>query len=108
MVLLSYQPLILSHQEIQEDQIYVVDLNRGHRGFGFSIRGGQEFNNMPLFVLRIAEGGAADVDKRLRVRHTWCCVTLGINFAPAIKMIYDLSIASVHLCNCKNPLNATT
>ena len=23
---------------------------------------------MPLFVLRIAEGGAADVDRRLRVR----------------------------------------
>ena len=44
-----------------------MELNRGHRGFGFSIRGGQEFNNMPLFVLRIAEGGAADVDRRLRV-----------------------------------------
>ncbi|XP_052260917.1 membrane-associated guanylate kinase, WW and PDZ domain-containing protein 2-like isoform X4 [Dreissena polymorpha] len=55
------------NQEILEDQIYLVDLNRGHRGFGFSIRGGQEFNNMPLFVLRIAEGGAADLDKRLRV-----------------------------------------
>ncbi|XP_053377316.1 membrane-associated guanylate kinase, WW and PDZ domain-containing protein 2-like isoform X5 [Mercenaria mercenaria] len=58
---------ILNQQDIQDEQIYVVDLNRGHRGFGFSIRGGQEFNNMPLFVLRIAEGGAADVDKRLRV-----------------------------------------
>ncbi|ESP04596.1 hypothetical protein LOTGIDRAFT_57654, partial [Lottia gigantea] len=44
-----------------------VELDRGSRGFGFSIRGGREFNNMPLFVLRIAEGGAADVDGRLRV-----------------------------------------
>ena len=44
-----------------------MELARGHRGFGFSIRGGQEFNNMPLFVLRIAEGGAADLDGRLRV-----------------------------------------
>ncbi|XP_050413169.2 membrane-associated guanylate kinase, WW and PDZ domain-containing protein 2 isoform X3 [Patella vulgata] len=47
--------------------IYHVELDRGSRGFGFSIRGGREFNNMPLFVLRIAEGGAADVDGRLRV-----------------------------------------
>lgn len=55
-------------QELKDDQVYIVDLHRGNRGFGFSIRGGQEFNNMPLFVLRIAEGGAADVDKKLRVR----------------------------------------
>ena len=58
---------VCQFQDIQDGQIYRVDLNRGHRGFGFSIRGGQEFNNMPLFVLRIAEGGAADVDRRLRV-----------------------------------------
>ncbi|KAI0211373.1 Membrane-associated guanylate kinase, WW and PDZ domain-containing protein 3, partial [Lamellibrachia satsuma] len=44
-----------------------VELHRGSRGFGFSIRGGKEFNNMPLFVLRVADGGAADVDGRLRV-----------------------------------------
>ncbi|KAL3852402.1 hypothetical protein ACJMK2_016053 [Sinanodonta woodiana] len=51
----------------EEGEIYSVELQRGARGFGFSIRGGQEFNNMPLFVLRIAEGGAADLDGRLRV-----------------------------------------
>ena len=32
-----------------------VELQRGSRGFGFSIRGGQEFGAMPLFVLRIAD-----------------------------------------------------
>ncbi|XP_055881306.1 membrane-associated guanylate kinase, WW and PDZ domain-containing protein 1-like isoform X5 [Biomphalaria glabrata] len=48
-------------------EIYQVELHRGSRGFGFSIRGGREFNAMPLFVLRIAEGGAADMDGRLRV-----------------------------------------
>jgi len=44
-----------------------IDLHRGNRGFGFSIRGGQEFNNMPLFVLRIADDGAAKADGRLSV-----------------------------------------
>lgn len=51
----------------QEEGDYYVELPRGSRGFGFSIRGGQEFNCMPLFVLRIAEGGSADLDGRLRV-----------------------------------------
>ena len=45
---------------------FPVVLNRGNRGFGFSIRGGQEFDQM-LFVLKIAEGGAAHVDGRLKV-----------------------------------------
>ncbi|GFO44038.1 membrane-associated guanylate kinase, ww and pdz domain-containing protein 1 [Plakobranchus ocellatus] len=48
-------------------ELYQVDLYRGSRGFGFSIRGGREFNAMPLFVLRIAEGGAAHLDGRLAV-----------------------------------------
>ncbi len=49
------------------EKVYTVDLPRGARGFGFSIRGGREFGNMPLFVLSIAEGGPADVDGRLKV-----------------------------------------
>ena len=59
------QPVL---REAEEDRLYSVELHRGSRGFGFSIRGGKEFNNMPLFVLRVADGGAADVDGRLRVR----------------------------------------
>lgn len=35
-------------------------------GFGFSIRGGKEFN-IPLFVLKLAEYGPAAVDGRLQV-----------------------------------------
>ncbi|XP_056000647.1 membrane-associated guanylate kinase, WW and PDZ domain-containing protein 1-like isoform X16 [Ostrea edulis] len=58
--------LFSKHSGIDEGEYY-VELPRGSRGFGFSIRGGQEFNCMPLFVLRIAEGGSADVDGRLRV-----------------------------------------
>ncbi len=52
---------------MEEDQLYAVELSRGTRGFGFSIRGGREFHNMPLFVLRIADQGAAAQDGRLRV-----------------------------------------
>ncbi len=50
-----------------DDQYYAVELARGVRGFGFSIRGGREFHCMPLFVLRIAVDGPAAADGRLRV-----------------------------------------
>jgi len=50
-----------------DDQYYAVELSRGGRGFGFSIRGGREFQSMPLFVLRIAVDGPAAADGRLRV-----------------------------------------
>ena len=49
-----------------DDQYYAVELQRGARGFGFSIRGGREFHSMPLFVLRIAVDGPAAADGRLR------------------------------------------
>ncbi|EJD74403.1 PDZ domain-containing protein [Loa loa] len=52
----------------EAEQIFInVELNRGPKGFGFSIRGGQEFDSMPLFVLRIAEDGPAALDGRLKV-----------------------------------------
>ena len=50
-----------------DEQYYAVELSRGARGFGFSIRGGREFHSMPLFVLRIAGDGPAAGDGRLRV-----------------------------------------
>ena len=49
------------------DRYLLLEIARGSRGFGFSIRGGREFNNMPLFILKIAEGGAAYADGRLKV-----------------------------------------
>lgn len=51
----------------QEDFYQTVILHRGTKGFGFSIRGGKEFHNMPLFVLRIAENGPAQQDGKLKV-----------------------------------------
>uniref|UniRef100_A0A914GWI7 Uncharacterized protein n=1 Tax=Globodera rostochiensis TaxID=31243 RepID=A0A914GWI7_GLORO len=38
--------------------VFFVELRRGERGFGFSIRGGAEFG-MPLFILKIADVGPA-------------------------------------------------
>ena len=45
------------HLADTEDQFFAVELGRGMKGFGFSIRGGREFHSMPLFVLRMAVDG---------------------------------------------------
>ncbi|XP_055930097.1 membrane-associated guanylate kinase, WW and PDZ domain-containing protein 1-like isoform X2 [Argiope bruennichi] len=50
-----------------DDQYHAIELHRGTKGFGFSIRGGKEFQNMPLFVLRIAENGPAHLNGKLMV-----------------------------------------
>lgn len=60
--------LVQAESETGDDgEYYSVELQRGTRGFGFSIRGGREFHNMPLFVLRIAESGPAAEDGKLKV-----------------------------------------
>ncbi|XP_047740389.1 uncharacterized protein LOC108664581 isoform X4 [Hyalella azteca] len=68
-----------------------VELMRGPRGFGFSIRGGREFQQMPLFVLRIAEGGPADHDSKLKVGDQLIEIngqsTKGMTHADAIELI---------------------
>ncbi|XP_056887342.1 membrane-associated guanylate kinase, WW and PDZ domain-containing protein 3 isoform X3 [Takifugu flavidus] len=43
-----------------------VELERGPRGFGFSLRGGTEYN-MGLYILRMAEDGPAYLDGRIHV-----------------------------------------
>nr|XP_012773611.1 membrane-associated guanylate kinase, WW and PDZ domain-containing protein 3 isoform X2 [Maylandia zebra] len=43
-----------------------VELERGPRGFGFSLRGGTEYN-MGLYILRLAEDGPAQQDGRIHV-----------------------------------------
>ena len=50
-----------------DEEIHHIEIQRSGGGFGFSIRGGAEYNS-PLCVLRIADGGAAERDGRLRVR----------------------------------------
>jgi len=51
----------------QDEEIHHIEIKRDNSGFGFSIRGGAEYGT-PLYVLRIAPGGAAENDGRLRVR----------------------------------------
>lgn len=43
-----------------------MELERGPRGFGFSLRGGTEYN-MGLYILRLAEEGPAELDGRIHV-----------------------------------------
>ncbi|GMR49053.1 hypothetical protein PMAYCL1PPCAC_19248, partial [Pristionchus mayeri] len=68
-----------------------VELSRGTKGFGFSIRGGTEFDNMPLFVLRIAEDGPAAREGRLRVGDQLITIngrdTKGLTHEEAITLI---------------------
>lgn len=50
-----------------QPNVLEIILKRNKQGYGFSIRGGQEYRNSPLYVLRVAAGGAAAVDGRLQV-----------------------------------------
>ncbi|XP_035229895.1 membrane-associated guanylate kinase, WW and PDZ domain-containing protein 2-like, partial [Stegodyphus dumicola] len=52
---------------VEQEDYHTVILQRGTKGFGFSIRGGKEFHNMPLFVLRIADNGPAQQDGKIKV-----------------------------------------
>ncbi|CAJ0928878.1 unnamed protein product, partial [Mesorhabditis belari] len=73
------------------DEELTVELERGTRGFGFSIRGGFEFEQMPLFILRIAEDGSAAADGRLRVGDQLTAInsasTHGMTHQEAINLI---------------------
>nr|XP_057908568.1 membrane-associated guanylate kinase, WW and PDZ domain-containing protein 1-like isoform X3 [Doryrhamphus excisus] len=53
-------------QTPQDNEFYSVDLERDSKGFGFSLRGGREYN-MDLYVLRLAEDGAAVRNGKMRV-----------------------------------------
>ncbi|XP_059519024.1 membrane-associated guanylate kinase, WW and PDZ domain-containing protein 1 isoform X5 [Myotis daubentonii] len=53
-------------QATQEQDFYTVDLERGAKGFGFSLRGGREYN-MDLYVLRLAEDGPAERCGKMRI-----------------------------------------
>ena len=63
------------------NQTMEIELSRDREtGYGFSIRGGRELN-LPIFVLRMADGGAAQRDGRLRVSNSvsskrLCCIEL--------------------------------
>uniref|UniRef100_A0A8C4W2H5 Membrane-associated guanylate kinase, WW and PDZ domain-containing protein 1 n=1 Tax=Gopherus evgoodei TaxID=1825980 RepID=A0A8C4W2H5_9SAUR len=50
----------------QDQDFYTVELERGSKGFGFSLRGGREYN-MDLYVLRLAEDGPAERCGKMRI-----------------------------------------
>lgn len=49
-----------------ESKFYSVDLERGPTGFGFSLRGGSEYN-MGLYVLGLMDGGPAQRSNKIQV-----------------------------------------
>ncbi|KTF80227.1 hypothetical protein cypCar_00026623 [Cyprinus carpio] len=67
-----------------------VELERGPRGFGFSLRGGTEYN-MGLYILRLAEDGPALQDSRIHVGDQVVEIngeqTQGISHTRAIELI---------------------
>lgn len=69
---------------------FMVELERGPRGFGFSLRGGKEYN-MGLFILRLAEDGPALKDGRIHVGDQIVEIngepTQGITHTRAIELI---------------------
>uniref|UniRef100_A0A8C1TTT7 Membrane-associated guanylate kinase, WW and PDZ domain-containing protein 3 n=1 Tax=Cyprinus carpio TaxID=7962 RepID=A0A8C1TTT7_CYPCA len=74
----------------QQPGCYPVELERGQRGFGFSLRGGKEYN-MGLFILRLAEDGPALKDGRIHVGDQIVEIngepTQGITHTRAIELI---------------------
>ncbi|KAM6237207.1 membrane-associated guanylate kinase, WW and PDZ domain-containing protein 3 isoform 2-T2 [Porphyrio hochstetteri] len=78
------------HSQVQSPGCFLVELERGPRGFGFSLRGGKEYN-MGLFILRLAEDGPAVKDGRVHVGDQIVEIngepTQGITHTRAIELI---------------------
>ncbi|XP_053943249.1 membrane-associated guanylate kinase, WW and PDZ domain-containing protein 3 isoform X2 [Cuculus canorus] len=78
------------HSQTQNPGCFPVELERGPRGFGFSLRGGKEYN-MGLFILRLAEDGPAVKDGRVHVGDQIVEIngepTQGITHTRAIELI---------------------
>uniref|UniRef100_A0A673Z8E7 Membrane-associated guanylate kinase, WW and PDZ domain-containing protein 1 n=1 Tax=Salmo trutta TaxID=8032 RepID=A0A673Z8E7_SALTR len=74
----------------QDAGFYSVDLERENKGFGFSLRGGHEYN-MDLYVLRLAEDGAAVRNGKMKVGDEILEIngesTKGMKHARAIELI---------------------
>ncbi len=81
-----------------------MELERGPRGFGFSLRGGTEYN-MGLYILRLAEDGPALQDGRIHVstaHHSLITHTLRMesaDFFPSSAVILGKHLQSVFICS---------
>ncbi|RLV96954.1 hypothetical protein DV515_00012228, partial [Chloebia gouldiae] len=80
----------VGNRHSQNAGCFPVELERGPRGFGFSLRGGKEYN-MGLFILRLAEDGPAVKDGRVHVGDQIVEIngepTQGITHTRAIELI---------------------
>ncbi|XP_077473373.1 membrane-associated guanylate kinase, WW and PDZ domain-containing protein 3-like isoform X2 [Stigmatopora argus] len=74
----------------RDSRYYSVDLDRGPSGFGFSLRGGGEYN-MGLYVLALMEGGPASRSRKIQVSDQLVEIngesTAGMSHAQAVEEI---------------------
>lgn len=74
----------------RDSRYYSVDLDRGPSGFGFSLRGGSEYN-MGLYVLALMEGGPASRNQRMQVSDQLVEIngdsTAGMTHSQAVEQI---------------------
>uniref|UniRef100_A0A3Q2EA86 Membrane-associated guanylate kinase, WW and PDZ domain-containing protein 3-like n=1 Tax=Cyprinodon variegatus TaxID=28743 RepID=A0A3Q2EA86_CYPVA len=76
----------------RDSRYYSVDLDRGPSGFGFSLRGGSEYN-MGLYVLGLMEGGPASRSQKIQLQVSDQLVeingdsTTGMTHSQAVEMI---------------------
>ncbi|XP_040008138.1 membrane-associated guanylate kinase, WW and PDZ domain-containing protein 1 [Xiphias gladius] len=73
-----------------DSRYYSVDLDRGPSGFGFSLRGGSEYN-MGLYVLGLMEGGPASRSQKIQVSDQLVEIngdsTTGMTHSQAVEQI---------------------
>ncbi|CAL8279130.1 unnamed protein product [Boreogadus saida] len=74
----------------EEQWFYRVDLERGPTGFGFSLRGGSEYN-MGLYVLALMEGGPAQRCAKIQISDQLVQInggsTVGMTHGQAVEHI---------------------
>uniref|UniRef100_A0A3Q1ETA8 PDZ domain-containing protein n=1 Tax=Acanthochromis polyacanthus TaxID=80966 RepID=A0A3Q1ETA8_9TELE len=69
-----------------ESRFYSVDLERGPTGFGFSLRGGSEYN-MGLYVLGLMDGGPAQRSNKIQLVEINGDSTAGMTHSQAVEQI---------------------
>ncbi|XP_077428309.1 membrane-associated guanylate kinase, WW and PDZ domain-containing protein 3 isoform X2 [Vanacampus margaritifer] len=74
----------------RDSRYYSVNLDRGPSGFGFSLRGGSEYN-MGLYVLGLMEGGPASRSQKMQVSDQLVEIngdsTAGMTHSQAVEQI---------------------
>uniref|UniRef100_UPI00398F33D3 membrane-associated guanylate kinase, WW and PDZ domain-containing protein 1-like n=1 Tax=Pristiophorus japonicus TaxID=55135 RepID=UPI00398F33D3 len=74
----------------QDPELYAVELERGATGFGFSVRGGREYD-MDLYVLGLIVGGSAMRSGKIKIGDQLVEIngerTLGMTHTRAVELI---------------------